>query len=228
MERVTSELRDDVALLTWDDGKANTFSRASIADVNAALDRAADAGAKAIVLCGRPGYFSAGFDLKELGRGGPDANDLLRAGAGLLVRVYGSPIPVVAACTGHALGMGALLLLSSDVRIGADAPCKIALNESRISMHLPTFAVELAEAGLSKRHLTRSAILAQIHAPASAAEAGYLDRVEAPGALLDAALAEARDIASFAGKHVARTKLALRRARIERIQASIEAEFPVR
>ena len=145
MERVTTELRDDVALLVWDDGKANTFSRASIAEANAALDRAADAGAKAIVLTGRPGTFSAGFDLKELGRGGPEANDLLRAGAGLLLRVYGSPIPVVAACTGHALGMGALLLLSSDVRIGADTPCKIALNESRISMHLPTFAVELAE-----------------------------------------------------------------------------------
>ena len=226
MTRVRTEIRDDVALVDWDDGKANTWSIGSIGDLNAALDEAEKAQAKAIVLRGRERYFSAGFDLKELGRGGATMTAMLRGGAELLMRIYESRTPVVAACTGHALGMGALALLASDIRIGARVDCKIALNESRIAMALPTFATELAEARLSKRHLTRSAILAEIHAPDGAAEAGFLDRVVEPEALRDDALAEARDIASFTGKHVGRTKLLLRRPLIERVRASIEAEFP--
>ena len=65
-----------------------------------------------------------------------------------------SGLPTVAACTGHALAAGALLLLSLDQRVGADGPAKIGLNEVAIGMALPIFAVELARERLTTAELT--------------------------------------------------------------------------
>ena len=56
---------NDVALFTIDDGKANAVGYAFIEAVNAALDRATS-DAKAVVMTGRAGVFSGGFDLKEI------------------------------------------------------------------------------------------------------------------------------------------------------------------
>src|SRR4029450_7764580 len=105
--------------------------------------------------------------------------DLVSSGAELLLHLYGSPLPTVAACTGHALAMGALLLLASDTRLGADRPFKLGLNEVAIGMGLPGFAVELARERLSPRHFTESTIQARVYDPAGAVEAGFLDRVVA-------------------------------------------------
>ena len=80
----------------------------------------------ALVLHGRPGKFSAGFDLSVMTAGDIGAISALVSDGGALVRtLYGSSIPVVAACTGHALAAGALVLLGCDVRVGADVDCKI-------------------------------------------------------------------------------------------------------
>ena len=49
-------------------------------------------------------------------------------------RAYGASVPVVAACTGHAVAAGALLLLGCDQRVGPDAPVKIGLNEVAIAL----------------------------------------------------------------------------------------------
>ena len=64
---VSYEVVDGVAVITMDDGKANAVSSALQAGVNNALDRA-EADGLAVVLTGRPGFFSAGFDLKTLAK----------------------------------------------------------------------------------------------------------------------------------------------------------------
>src|SRR5580700_3951192 len=112
------QLEGTTALIQMDDGKANALSDVMIAEVGAALARA-EKEASAVVLSGRPDRFCAGFDLKVMMSSPEAAKALLRAGADLLMNLYGSPIPVVAACTGHALAGGALVLLTADVRIGA-------------------------------------------------------------------------------------------------------------
>ena len=65
------------------------------------------------------------------------ARDLLGAGADLGLRLYAAPIPVVMGCTGHALAMGAILLFCGDVRIGAEGPFKLGMNEVAIGMPVP-------------------------------------------------------------------------------------------
>jgi enoyl-CoA hydratase len=170
----------DVAVLRLDDGKANALSHAVVDALGEALDRA-EREAGAVLLIGRPGRLSAGFDLGTM-RAGPDAvRGLVTAGAELLLRLYELPRPTVVACTGHALAAGALLLLSADTRIGARGEFKIGLNEVAIGMTLPKFGVELARDRLSPRHFTRAVLQAELYGPDTAVEAGFLDEtVEAP------------------------------------------------
>lgn len=227
MSRIDYEARDDVAVLHWDDGKANTVSADSVGELNDALDRVTGENAKAVVLAGRAGRFCAGFDLGELRGSREESSSLVRSGAELALRLFGFPVPTLIACTGHALGMGAVLLLATDVRYGASGDHKIALNESNIGMHLPTFAVELARERLSKRHVTRSAILGEIYAPSGAVDAGFLDRVCSPETLLDETVAEAARIASYSGPHISRSRLGFRQPTIDAIRTSLDHEFPV-
>ncbi len=89
---VTYQLADGVATITMDDGKVNVMSNAMQAEINAALDQAIDDGA-VVVLEGREGVFSAGFDLPTLRGGGDDGWRMVRGGFELAHRVLGSRSP---------------------------------------------------------------------------------------------------------------------------------------
>jgi len=222
---VCYERRDAIALITLDDGKANALSPPTVAALNAALDRAEREAAGAVVLAGRPGRFSAGFDLRVM-TGGPQALfDLVTAGAELALRLYEFPRPVVAACTGHALAAGAVLLCAADLRIGAHGDFKIGLNEVAIQLPLPVFAMELARARLAPRHFTQAVTQARIYDPTGASAIGYLDEVVAAEALLDTARAHATRLAGLPDPAFRLTKQRERGAIVARIRATLEADI---
>ncbi len=225
-EHVSIERRDAVTIIHLDDGKANALSSAMIATINDALDEAeADETVGAVVLHGRQGRFSGGFDLSVM-RGGDLAAmaSLVCDGGELVRRLYGSPLPVVAACTGHALAAGALLLLGSDVRIGADIDCKIGLNEVAIGMVLPNWAMTIATERLSVRHLQRAVANARVTDAKGAVEAGFLDEAVPADEVLDVAVARAVELAAMSGRAYAGTVLALRGATLDRMSAQITAD----
>lgn len=173
---VRSEAHGDVAVITVDDGKVNALSFEVLDGLRAALADAHDSAV--VVLAGRPGVFSAGFDLTVMRGDDLDAvQRLLAAGGGLFLDVLGHPAPVVAACTGHALAAGALLLLACDLRIGEAGETRIGLNEVGIGFPLPPMAVSLARARLDPRRVALATVLAGITGPEEAIEVGYLDRV---------------------------------------------------
>ena len=62
---VNYEQQGRVAIIAMDDGKANALSYEMIDALDAALTRA-ESVADAVVLAGRAGRFSAGFDLREM------------------------------------------------------------------------------------------------------------------------------------------------------------------
>jgi enoyl-CoA hydratase len=218
------QLEGTVAALRFDDGKANALSELAIDGLNAALDRAEkDAGA--VLLMGRPGRFSAGFDLSTM-KAGPDAvRTLVSAGAELLLRLYEAPLPIVMACSGHALAMGAVLLLGSDFRIGVAGDFKIGLNEVSIRMTLPLFAVEIARDRLSRRYFQRSVVQAEIYGPEGAVDAGYLDRIVPAERLAEEAMAEAERLAGLPRRAFSETKQRVRGASAERIRRSLVEEL---
>ncbi len=188
------EPNGDVAIIRLDDGKVNVLSHEVITGLETVLDQAAEE-ARAVVMMGRPGRFTAGFDLKVMESGPEAARNLFRAGMDLFLRLYEFPIPVVAACTGHALAAGAIWLMSCDVRIGAAVPAKIGLNETAIGMVLPASVITLARDRLSPRHVHSSVLLARLYSPDTAVDAGYLDRVVPAEELEEAAMAEAAALA---------------------------------
>ena len=160
---------DSVAAITMDDGKVNALSVQMLAELNGALDRAA-ADRAVVVLSGRPGVFSAGFDLPVLRAGGSPAIAMLREGFELAERMLSFPIPVAIACTGHAVAMGAFLLLSGDYRVGAAGPYKLAANEVAIGLTMPRAAIELLRQRLAPAHFNRAVTLAEPFSPENAVE----------------------------------------------------------
>jgi len=221
-EAVQLEVRGEVALVRLDDGKANALSHVVLDGLAAAFDQAEKEQAKAWVLAGRPGRFSAGFDLSVMRDGPRAAGELVLKGADLAIRLYAAPVPVVLAVTGHALAMGAILLLSADERIGSEGAFKLGLNEVAIGMTLPDFGIEFARDRLSKRHLGRAVANAEIYDPPGAVDAGFLDRVVPPESCLDEALATAQTLAgSLNGRAHAGTKRALRAEVLDRLRQSV-------
>lgn len=223
---VTLERRDSVLVVHLDDGKANALSSAMITAISAAIDEAeADSSVSAVVLHGREGKFCAGFDLNVM-RGGDIAamSALVSDGGALVQRLYGASVPVVAACTGHALAAGALLLLGCDVRIGSDAPCKIGLNEVAIGMVLPDWAMTISVERLSRRHLQRAVATAEVTDGAGAVQAGFLDHVVPDTEVLDAAVAAAAAMSQLDRRAYAGTVRSLRGSVLELMGTQIASD----
>jgi len=221
-DKITFELQDSIAVLRMDDGKVNALSPVVVEALTEHLPRA-KAEAKALVLVGRPGCFSAGFDLKVLMSGPDAARALLTAGSELFMRLYEHPQPVVAAVTGHAIAGGALLSASCDVRIGAKGDFKIGLNEIQAGMPVPILAHDLARDRLDPRRLNEAVLFARMFNPDEAVDVGWLDRV-AENAEAEA-LKVASQLAQLAPAPYARTKASLRRQTIDHIRNTLEADL---
>ncbi|MEL6830714.1 MAG: enoyl-CoA hydratase-related protein, partial [Pseudomonadota bacterium] len=109
---------ENVAIIHWDDGKANAVNFELIDAMNQHLDKV-ERDADALVIVGRPGVFCGGFELKILREASDETvEDLIEQGGELAERLFTFPKPVVIASTGHAIAQGAAFLLSADFRIG--------------------------------------------------------------------------------------------------------------
>ena len=220
---VSYQLDGSVATIAMDDGKVNALSLQMLTELGAALDRATADGA-VVVLTGRDGIFSAGFDLTVLRAGGPDAGAMLRAGFELAERILSFPTPVLIACTGHAIAMGVFLLLSGDYRVGAAGPYKINANEVAIGLTMPRAAVEICRQRLTPAHFNRAVILAEAFSPADAVAAGFLDRVVPASELHDVAASAAGLLADLDADAHAASKVRARGNSLNALRAAIEAD----
>ncbi len=225
MTRTQLEITDGIAWITLDDGKVNAMSVEMLTEIGARLE-AAEAASAVAVIRGRPGIFSAGFDMPTLGRGREAAVAMVSAGARLVERLLAYPHPVVTACTGHAYPMGAFLMLSGDRRFGVHGPYRIGMNETAIGLTVPRFALALAAARLTRPGFVRVAT-AGLFDPEEARALGYLDEVVASEDLdvrvrEEAARLCALDAASFtATKH--RMNAPLRGSICAAIEEELEA-----
>jgi enoyl-CoA hydratase len=221
------QLDGSIATIAMDDGKVNVLSPAMQSDINAALDQAETDGAT-VILTGRPGKFSAGFDLNTLTAGGADAIRMLRGGFELASRLLSFPRPVVMASSGHAMAMGFFLLLSGDYTIGVDGPYKLVANEVAIGLPMPRPAIAIMRNRLTPAAFTRAAVLALSFAANDAVASGVLDRVVAEDELLPVALEVATTLSALDMNAHAITKGLARAATLDAIAAGIDIEYPSR
>ncbi len=223
-DTVTYSRTDLVSTVAMDDGKVNVFSIGMLRSLHEAFDLAEQDGTVVLVK-GRPGCFTAGFDLQALSGPPEDVLTLLRLGASLAERILTFPAPVAVACTGHAFPAGAFLLMAADVRLGAAGPFRLGLNEVRIGLTLPWFAVVLARHRLTPAHFDHAAVTGDMFSPETAREAGLLDVVVSAADLDQAARAVAEDLASLDRRAHLTTKQRVRRPVLEELRAAIEAEL---
>ncbi|MFN0160428.1 MAG: crotonase/enoyl-CoA hydratase family protein [Burkholderiales bacterium] len=212
------DIRDSVATLTLDDGKANAFSLAMSRAIDAALDQVAK-DARAVVIRGRPGVLCGGFDLKVI-RGDDEAarTAMRESGMRLIRRLFMLPQPLLFACTGHSVAAGGLLLLTGDLRIGVEGEFRIGLNEVAIGLPLPQMGLELVRERLTPSAATEASLLARLYSPRDAAVVGYLDYV-ARSEDFDRTVADkARELAKLDPSAFAETKRRLRQATADRMQ----------
>jgi len=223
---VSEEDPRTVAVIALDDGKANALSRDMIAEIRRNISAAeADTNCIAVVVAGREGRFSGGFDLGVMRGGDMSAVINLVADGGDLVRhMYGASVPVVAACTGHAVAAGALMLLGSDVRVGAEGAFKIGLNEVAIGMTLPSWAYTIAADRISNRHLQRSLANARLTEPSVAVDVGFLDRVVPLDSVVQTAIEEAKALAGLDTKAYAKIMGELRGETLATMDDQIAAD----
>ena len=223
-ESVRYERAGPVAIITMDDGKVNSLSLSTLAALNEAFDQAEQDKA-AVVLTGRAGVFSGGFDLGTFKEGGEALHQMLKGGAELASRVMAFPMPVVSACSGHCIAMGVFLEMSADMRLGAAGPFKYVANEVAIGLTMPRFAIEIARPRLTPSHFNLALVLANVYSPDTAVEAGFLDRVVPADQLLEQATQTATQLCKLnLGAHAA-SKLLVRERALQALRDAIDVEL---
>lgn len=223
-ELATYELEGSIATIAMDDGKVNALSIEMLKSVLAALDQAEQDGA-VVVLTGREGYFSAGFDLKVFSERPDEIVEMLTLGARLSERVLTFPTPVLVACSGHAIAAGTFAALAADLRIGVTGDYKLGLNEVKIGLTVPLYVVELARQRLTPAHFNRALVTATMYSPEEAVDAGLLDRVVGPEELRAASLEAAEELAGLNMEAHAATKARVREAALQALRAGVETEL---
>ena len=203
---VTLDTKDDISIITLDDGKANVFSSAMIEDINRCLDKVpTDKGA--LIITGRVGILSGGFDLKIISSGDMKAiHEMTSSGFRLLSRILSFPRPVIAACTGHAIALGTFMLCCCDYRIGAKGDFMIGANEMRTNMVIPIPILELIKFRVSQRHKYRAILGAEMYSIDAAVEAGLMDKAVEKKKLMEEALLKAEDLATMGHPSYSLTK----------------------
>lgn len=195
-------------MIRMDDGKMNAFGFDFIKAFNAALDEAEREKACSVLIIGNKKALSAGFDLSVMGKPpSPEVADLFKQGSELMIRLFAFPRPVVMASTGHALALGAIMLLTGDVRIAADLPkAKVGMNEVAIGMAAPVLAIELARHRMPAKFLPRATTMAEIFTVEGAVEAGYFDRAVPADELEAIAMEEAKRLGQLKNPGFTNTK----------------------
>ena len=221
---LTYAMLDGVATISLNDGKANAMSVGMLAALGDALAQA-EAERALVVIQGRPGMFSGGFDLSAFKRDPKELFAMLKAGAELTERLLSFPLPVVAICSGHAIAMGAFLLLCADHRIGTRPEAKIQVNEVQIGLTMPHFAVEVCRQRLAPGHLGLAALTAQPYDQAQALTAGFLDEVTSPETLPELLKRRTDHLRALHPVSFAETKLRLRAPALAALRVAIAADL---
>jgi enoyl-CoA hydratase len=166
MEKIHYRTENEVAVVGMDDGKANAMDFMFFREMNQALDRLESDGAKTLIITGRPGYFSAGLDIKLMPSLTPgDLNALAATFARTLLRVFSLPIPTIALCSGHAVAGGAMLFFACDLRFVLDGPYRIQMNEMVTGIPFPSWMLLIGRSAIPAPFFVEAFLHAKAYSP---------------------------------------------------------------
>lgn len=173
----------------------NALDPALVRALRDAIAGAQREGARGIVLSGREGMFSAGLDVPVLLMLPRDA---LRAFwgdfFGLCADLACSPVPIVAAITGHAPAGGAVLSIMCDYRVMADGAFRIGLNETQVGLAVPAPIQAALRRLVGTYRAERLMVAGAMLEAADAKAVGFVDELVATDLVVPRAIAWLSDL----------------------------------
>lgn len=201
-----------ISLLTLNRPPVNALSPDLLAELDEKLKAAAGGDARALVLAGRPGMFSAGLDVPLLLSLDQSAMQAFwKTFFGVLRTVALCPVPVGAAITGHCPAGGTVLSLFADYRVAAAGEFKLGLNEVEVGLPMPPIVFSAFRRLIGARAAEQYAVDGSLLSPEAALACGLVDAVVPPDDVLAHALARAKKLASLPAGALSATR-ALARA----------------
>ena len=215
-----------VQVMTFSSGPVNALDVEFVNELTEAVRELQRSGAGALVITGAGRAFSAGVDLKRVVEGGADYTDrLIPALSDLMVTVFCYPGPTVAAINGAAIAGGCVLACACDRRLISPS-AQIGASEVRVGVPFPAAALEVMRHACAAR--TEDALLGgRTYRDNEAVAMGIVQRVVADG-LIEAAVAEASDLAEIPAEAYHQTKAQLRAPALARIRAGADIDDEVR
>ena len=197
---------DDISIISLDDGKVNVFSIEMLEAINNCLNEVPkDSGS--LVLRGKEGIFSAGFDLKTFASGDMDKiSKMSDLGMRFMYDIFTFPRPVIAALTGHTIAMGLFVACGCDYRIGLKGDFVAQANEVRNDMDIPTSIMQIAASRVSKKHAYSVLLHADPYTFPKAIEAGLIDQLVDEANFESRIMEKAADLATLGHPHYEKTK----------------------
>jgi enoyl-CoA hydratase len=216
------DLRESVALVRVEHGKANVLDLDLCAELREELSELERSGAEAAILTGTGSIFSAGVDLFKVLDGGDGYIDrFMPALSALVIDLFTWPRPLVAAINGHAIAGGCIITAACDYRIVAEGTARVGVPELAVGVPFPTAPLEVLRFALAPHVLHELIYTGRTWHPADALARGLVDEIVSPELLIERSMETARRLASVPPASFQLTKRMLRRPTVERIRQSM-------
>lgn len=207
-KNIKIELADSVCILTFN--RPDALNALNTETVTEALDAVRDieknAGIRVLIITGAGKAFIAGADIKEMSGKTPEtARIYSELGHSLMSTIQNMEKPVIAAINGFALGGGAEVALSCDIRIASENAV-FGLPETILGI-IPGWGATQRAARLAGAAVAKELIFTGEHISARRAlEAGFVNRVVPLEALMLVAMTMANKICQQSMLALARAK----------------------
>lgn len=199
----------------------NALRQELLAALRHAVTQAPGEGAKALVLSGLPGYFSAGLDVPHLlGLSSAEVEATFSELLTLMQALGTSSIPVAAAVTGHSPAGGAVVALFCDYRVMAAGDYRIGLNEVQVGLPMPPVIHAALARLVGPRLAERLCVEATLVDADEAARFGMVDATAEPEHVVGRAIEWCRKLTAFPARAMSATRATARRDLVEMLEAT--------
>ncbi|MDG1462097.1 MAG: enoyl-CoA hydratase/isomerase family protein [Gammaproteobacteria bacterium] len=214
-----------VVEIHMDKAPANAMDTNFVNALRAVHSEVCEQGAAAIVISGRPGMFSGGLDvpaLIELERA--EMLEFWVAFMDLMQAIASSPVPVIAAVTGHSPAGGAVLALHCDYRVAAAGEFKIGLNEVQVGLPVPSTIGHVLASLVGPHKAQEMTMQGKLVSPAEALTLGMVDELHEPDAVIPAAVAFAQRLTQLPPIAMNKTRLQAKEELLKQLADANDAQ----
>lgn len=224
-ELVSLSVADGVATITLNRPPMNALSTTVQAGFRAAADEVSERrDVRAVILYGGPKVFAAGADVKEMADWDHltaiERTSTLTASFDAVAKI---PKPVIAAVTGYALGGGLELALCADLRVVGDN-AKLGLPEILLGIIPGAGGIQRLPRLIGPSRAKELIFTGRFVDANESLSIGLVDRVVAPDAVYDEALALAKQLAAGPGVALRAAKNAINRGLDVDLATGLEIE----